>query len=94
MKNLERIAHLSEKIGRARLVIEEPAHVLWKERRPLVRRLLLSEDECLVVAINPWQPEGATTSTEVACGRFRHVVAMEGRHSMLVHIVGDRVQAY
>ena len=94
MKNLERISRLSEKIGRAKLVIDEPAHVAWKERRPLVRRLLVSEDECLVLAINPWQAEGATTRADVACGKDRYPVAMQGRSTTLVHIAGNRVQSY
>jgi hypothetical protein len=94
IRNLERIARLSEKIGRAKLMLDEPAHVVWKERRPLVRRLLVSEDECLVLAINPWQAEGATTRADVACGKDRYPVAMQGRSTTLVHIAGNRAQSY
>jgi hypothetical protein len=94
MRNLERISRRSEKIGRAKLVSDEPAHVVWKERRPLVRRLLVSEDECVALAINPWQAEGATTRADVACGKSRHSVAMQGRSTTLVHIAGNRVQPY
>jgi hypothetical protein len=94
MKNLDRVARLSEKIGTATLVIDEPAHVLWKQRKSLVRRLVVSTDECIVLAINPWQAEEATTTVEVTCGPYRHVVSMQGRHSTLVHISGNRVQAY
>ena len=94
MKNLERIARLSEIIGRATVALDEPAHVAWKERRPLVRRLLVGEDECLILAINPWQSEGATTRADVACGKERYPVAMEGRSTTLVHIVDNRLQAY
>src|SRR5690606_6986454 len=38
---LARVAKLSEKIGRGRLVIDESAQSLWQRHRPLVRRIEL-----------------------------------------------------
>jgi len=42
-----------ETIGSAELVVDEPALALWKEKRPLVRKLRVSEDEWYVLAIDP-----------------------------------------
>ena len=44
-ESLGRISDISDRLSKAELVIDEPAHVLWKEKRPLVRKLKLDEDE-------------------------------------------------
>ncbi|QQS55458.1 MAG: hypothetical protein IPM89_06605 [Candidatus Competibacteraceae bacterium] len=86
MQSLNRVANLSDKIGKARLVIDEPAHVLWKEKRPLIRQLIVNDGECIVMAINPWQEETAETNTPVRCGNTTFQVTMRGRHTTLTEI--------
>ena len=44
-----RVSDLSAKLAKAELIIDEPAHVLWKAKRPLVRKLNLSGEEWVVM---------------------------------------------
>ncbi len=66
--SLGRISEISDRLSQAELVIDEPAHVLWKQKRPLVRKFKLSADEWVVMATNPWQAEDARTTLSVPCG--------------------------
>ena len=52
-QSLGRISDLSERLAKAELVIDEPAHMLWKEKRPLVRKFKLSAEEWVVLAVQP-----------------------------------------
>lgn len=65
--------------------------MLWKEKRPLVRRLKLAEDEWVVMAVNPWQAEDARTTVTVSCGANGVDLTLAGRHTEISVVDGDRV---
>lgn len=92
-ESLGRVADLSEKISRASVVIDEPAHVLWKERRPLVRKMRVAPDEWIVMAVNPWQGDREKTVAKVRCGERSVRLTLEGRRTGIFHIRGGRVAA-
>jgi len=91
MNSLGRISDLSAKIAKAKLVIDEPAHVLWKEKRPLVRKLRVTPDEWIVMAVNPWQDEMEKKIINVQCAMRSVPLTLEGRHTGIFHIQGSRV---
>lgn len=80
-ESLGRVTDLSDRLAKAELVIDEPAHVLWKEKRPLVRKLKLAEDEWAVLAVNPWQAEDARSKVSVRCGVRTVELPLVGRHT-------------
>jgi len=90
-QSLGRLSDLSHRLARAELVIDEPAHVLWKEKRPLVRKLKLSADDWLVMAVNPWQKEDAQGVVSVRCGPRTVELPLTGRHTEIFEVRGDRV---
>ena len=91
MDSLGRVSDLSERLSKAELVIDEPAHVLWKEKRPLVRKFKLSDDEWVVLAVNPWQAEDARSSVKAACGARTVELPLVGRHTGVFEVRGDQV---
>ncbi len=91
-KSLGRISDLSAKIAAAKLMPDEPVHVLWKARRPLVRRLRVSADEWIILAVNPWQAEDATSHVEVPLEKGPIKVELRGRHSEIFHCAGESVK--
>jgi hypothetical protein len=91
---LARIAALSDRIGRGRLVIDTSAQELWNARRPLIRKVESAEGECVVMAINPWQAETARSTESVACGRRSHQVVMRGKRTTLVLLRPEGAQEY
>ncbi len=70
---------------------DEPAHVLWKAKRPLVRRMRVSADEWIILAVNPWQNEDAVSHVEVSLEKSRISVELRGRHSEIFHCRGENV---
>jgi len=80
-QSLGRVSDLSERLASAELVIDEPAHVLWKEKRPLVRKFRISEDEWAVLAVNPWQTDTEQSKVSVPCGARQVDVPLIGRHT-------------
>ena len=92
LANLARVVPLSDMIGKGTLVFDEPASALWNAKRPLVRRVIVSPAECVAMAVNPWQADDAHSTVSVACGERTVEVALEGRHTALVHIDGERVE--
>lgn len=92
-QSLGRVSDLSAKISKAELVIDEPAYVLWKEKRPLVRKLKVTDDEWLVLAVNPWQAADARGSVTTACGSHTVELPLVGRGTGVFHVVGGRVAA-
>lgn len=91
MNSLGRVSDLSAKIAAATLAIDEPAHVLWKEKRPLVRKLCVTPDEWIVMAVNPWQDETEKKDINVQCGTRSVLLTLDGRHTDIIHIQGSRV---
>jgi len=90
-ESLGRVADLSVRLAKAELMIDEPAHVLWKEKRPLVRKFKLSDDEWAVLAVNPWQPDDAPSKVSVRCGAKTVELPLVGRHTGIFEVRGDRV---
>lgn len=91
--SLGRVADLSEKLSNAQPAgDDEPAHVLWTEKRPLVKRMKVSDDEWIVLATNPWQAEDAISELEITCGKSKHTLELQGRHSDIFHIIGNVVK--
>ncbi|MEY5015613.1 MAG: hypothetical protein RIS92_1971 [Verrucomicrobiota bacterium] len=92
MSSLGRVSDLSAKIGAAKLMPDEPAHILWKAKRPLIRRMRVSADEWIILAVNPWQAEDATSTVEVALEKGRIKVELRGRHSEIFHCQGSSLK--
>lgn len=91
MNSLGRVSDLSAKIAAGTLEIDEPAHLLWKEKRPLVRRLWVTPEEWVIMAVNPWQSETETSVVTIVCGTRRMALTLRGRHTFIFHIQGGRV---
>ncbi|MBM3858918.1 MAG: hypothetical protein FJ395_04625 [Verrucomicrobia bacterium] len=91
MNSLGRVSDLSAKIAAATLVIDEPAHVLWKAKRPLVRKLRVTPDEWIVMAVHPWQGETDRKDIPVQCGGRPVSLTLHGRHTDIFHIQSGRV---
>jgi hypothetical protein len=91
--SLGRVSDLSAKLAKAEPVIDEPAHVLWKAKRPLVRKLRLSDQEWVVLAVNPWQAVDAHSMVSVPCGSRSFELPLEGRHTGIFVIQGGRVRS-
>jgi hypothetical protein len=83
VRSLKRVSGLSEKIARGRLLSDQPAHEVWKARGSLIRRVMVDEDECIVMAINPWQGDDEQTTLPIRCGRLSAEMVVDGRHTML-----------
>jgi hypothetical protein len=90
-KSLGRVSDLSAMLAAAKLMPDEPAHVLWKARRPLVRRMRVSADEWIILAVNPWQNEDDVSHVEVSLEKSRISVELRGRHSEIFHCRGENV---
>lgn len=90
-ESLGRVADISKRLAKAELIIDEPAHVLWKEKRPLVRKLKLSNDEWVVLAINPWQKEGTKSNVKVACGNVTVELPLVGQRTGIFIINKGRI---
>ena len=98
MESLGRVADLSEKIAKAKPADDdELAHVLWKEKRPLLKRLQVKGsanewiDEWIVLAVNPWQAEDESSEMEITCGKKKYTLELQGRHCDIFHIIEGRV---
>jgi len=92
MSSLGRISDLSVKIASAKLMPDAPAHVLWNAKLPLIRRMRVSAEEWIILAVNSWQAESATSTVEVLLEKSRITVELRGRHSEIFHCVAEGVQ--
>ncbi|NQT36446.1 MAG: hypothetical protein HQ581_03100 [Planctomycetes bacterium] len=93
--SLGRVADLSEKIAKAEPAADdEPAHALWKTKRPLLRRLRVrgGDDEWIVLAMNPWQMHDEQSEIKIRCGKRTFTLELQGRHCDIFHIIGDKVK--
>ena len=93
-RSLGRLSRVSERLSKAELFIDEPAHVLWNEKRPLVRKFKLDNDEWVVLAVNPWQSDDATGVATVVCGSHTVELPLRGRHSEIFLIRGARATRF
>lgn len=89
--SLARVAGLSDRIGRGRLVFEGAAHELWRKKLPLVRRVEVAPGECIVMATNPWQADSATSTVRATCSGRTFELPLNGRHVTLADIRGGTV---
>ena len=92
MNSLGRISDLSTKLAGAKLMSDEPAHVLWKSKRPFVRRMRVSADEWIILAVNPWQSDEARSTIELPLENSRITVELRGRHSEIYHCTSAGVK--
>ena len=92
MESLGRVSDLSEKIAAAKLMPDEPAHVLWKAKRPLIRRLRVSAEEWIVLTVNPWQAEDATSTLAVPLENSSISLEVRGRHTEIFHCTSGNVK--
>lgn len=92
--SLKRIAALSDKIGRGRLLIDQSAHEAWTAGAPLIRRIMTGEDECVVMAIDPWQGENEWSTRPVRCGGVNSQITVEGRRTTLAVLSKRGIQIY
>lgn len=91
MNSLGRVGDLSAKIAKAKLVVDEPAHLFWKEKRSLVRKLRVAAGEWIVMAVNPWQAEDARNNVHVNCDGKLVELLVEGRHTEVYYIQSGRI---
>jgi hypothetical protein len=91
MTSLGRVSDLSVKMATATLMADEPAHVLWKAKRPLIRRMRVGVNEWIILAVNPWQAEDAVSTVEVPLEKSGITVEIRGRHSEVFHCESGRV---
>ena len=54
----------------------------------LVRKLKVADGKWLVLAIDPWQPDGREEQLRVACGRAEVSLTLRGKHSEILQVVG------
>jgi hypothetical protein len=94
VNSLKRVADLSDKIARAKPTFDKPARVLWKEKLPLVRKLVVTNSECVAIAINPWQGENEESKADLQCGGKTYSLAMRGRHTTIAYINENSVSEY
>ena len=90
--SLGRVSDLSAKIASAKLMPDEPAHVLWKAKRPLIRRMRVSTDEWIIFAGNPGQAEDAICTGEVPLEQGSISLELRGRHSEVFHHMGETLK--
>ncbi|MER8423321.1 hypothetical protein [Mesorhizobium sp. M1403] len=94
VRSLKRVATLSEKLARGRLLIDRPAHEVWKAHGPLIRKVMVDDDECIVMAINPWQSDDKRTTYPVQCGQLSAQISVDGRHTTLAVLNRRGLQIY
>ncbi|MER8772050.1 hypothetical protein NKH63_25405 [Mesorhizobium sp. M0960] len=88
---LSRLSSVSGLIGRGHLVPGEPANVLWREKRPLVRVFDVGKEGCVALVINPWQAENDVSTANVECQGRTYPLTANGRHATLAQISGDAI---
>jgi hypothetical protein len=92
MDSLGRVADLSVKIDRAQLIIDKPAAELWREKAPLVRKLKVSKNEWIIMAVYPWQNERERKIVTVNCGNQAVKIAISGKRTEIYHLQGNNLE--
>lgn len=91
---IARVAELSEFIGTGRLVIADSARLLWSQRKPIVRRIEMTDGRCVFMAMNPWQSDSTVSTISVTCSGRNVVLPVNGRHTTLALVRSDRVELH
>ncbi|RVB80566.1 MULTISPECIES: hypothetical protein [unclassified Mesorhizobium] len=94
VRSLRRVSALSEKISRGRLLIDRPAQTLWKAHQPLIRTVVIGKNECVIMAIDPWQQDNARMTHSVRCGEINAPIVIEGRQTTLALLNKQGLQTY
>lgn len=92
MNSLGRVADLSDKISKAQPLDDEPAHIAWKAKRPLIRRLRVAPGEWIVMAVNPWQGLDAASSVRIELEGRGVDLELRGRHTEIYQVNGSGVK--
>jgi hypothetical protein len=92
MNSLGRVADLSAKIDRAQLIIDRPAQELWREKSPLIRKLKVSRNEWIIMAIYPWQDDRDRKLVTVKCGNRSVKLEISGKHTEIYHLQGSNLE--
>ncbi len=90
MRSLGRVAEISDAIAHATPLNDEPVHVAWKAKRPLIRKLRVSGSEWLVLAADPWQAENAEKTVAARCGAEEVELVIRGKHTEIYRIVAGQ----
>ena len=69
-----------------RLVLNEPAHLAWKAKRPLIREFRLSRTQSLVMVCYPWQEETEEMTVNFDHGDDTFPLTIRGRHTELFYL--------
>lgn len=84
---LSRFARLTPKLSDAHLrLVGGSAFDLWHSRSPIIREFVRPNGECVVLAIDPWQPNGKSRSLPVECGGRRYLVEVTGAHPSIADV--------
>jgi hypothetical protein len=85
MNALGRVADLSAKMASAQLIIDRPAHELWLNKQPLVRKYKVSASEWVIMAVFPWQEESDRKIVATNCGSQSVKLEIRGKHTEIYH---------
>ena len=94
MRGLQRVAKVSEQLSKAKLVIDQPAYLLWQQKAPLVRKMQVSKTEWLVMLIDPWQAEDKNRDLSVNLNNQTFVLNVKGKTPEIYHIQNAKVTHY
>jgi hypothetical protein len=92
VSSLGRVADLSAKIAKAKLIIDRPAHKLWLDRQPLIRKFKVSKNEWIMLATNPWQSDQDTMLVTTNCGTRSVKLEIRGKHTEIYHLQIDSLK--
>lgn len=90
-KSLKRVSVLSEKIARGELQIDQLAHDLWAQHQPLIRRINIGKDECIFMAVNPWQKDTEKMQINTSCGNEPISLEVIGKHVSLADFANHKL---
>jgi len=86
MKSLERVARIAAPLSVATPDNAEPVHVLWKEKRPIVRTMRVSDTESYIAAVDPNQAENASSKVTFTCKSKPYTATLHGKHVALFRL--------
>jgi hypothetical protein len=93
VNSLGRVADLSDKIAKSQLVKENrSAHELWIARQPLIRKFKVSQNEWIIMAINPWQSERDSMLASTNCGTQSVQLEISGKHTEIYHLQANSLK--
>jgi hypothetical protein len=94
MRGLSRVAKVSEQLSKAKLVIDQPAYLLWQQKAPLVRKMQVSNTEWVVMLIDPWQAEDKNRDLSVSLNNQTFSLNVKGKTPEIYYIQNAKVTRY